>query len=95
MKKLLMTACGLAFVAALGLYPVGPAQAAPAKDPMCNVAAQANNPNWQEHYHCLAAPSAVQPTAAAQPAPIAKDPMCNIAAQANNLSWQDHYGCNK
>jgi YHS domain-containing protein len=89
MKKVLIAAA----VVALAATAFGQAQAAtPAKDPMCNMAAQAGSASWQEHYNCWGKPTPTRVSAHA-PAGPAKDPMCNMSAQAGSASWQEHYHC--
>ena len=89
-KTLLMAATVLA--AGAGVALIGQAQAAPAKDPMCGMAAQANAASWQEYYHCWGTPP--RERVAAHPAKgPAKDPMCGMASQASSLSWQERYNC--
>ena len=84
MKKVLFAA---AIAATASVAFVGQGQAAPAKDPMCNVGAQATSQAWMDHYKCWQG----QPVKVAAPKPN-KEPMCNMS-QASNQAWADHYHC--
>ena len=84
-KTILMAAAALLLGMAAG-------RAAPAaKDPMCAIGGQANNPSWAEHYKCWARPAPAK--AVAQRPGKSKDPMCGVGVQANNQSWAEHYHC--
>jgi hypothetical protein len=84
MKKVLFAA---AIAATAGVAFVGQGQAAPAKDPMCNMP-QAANQGWGDHYKCWQG----QPVKVAAPKPN-KEPMCNLPAAANSQSWAQQYKC--
>lgn len=65
MKRLLFAASALALAAAMSPAVTGSVQAAPARNPLCNMAkGQKNLVSWNAYYHCLGPAEAARPEAA-------------------------------
>ncbi len=74
------------------------ASAAPAKDPMCNMAKSQKNPvSWNAYYHCLGTqPQVARSRAEATSVPrrSTRSTYCNMAnAQRNPVAWNAYYHC--
>lgn len=95
MKKLLNTAAALAVAVSTLSYLAGQAQAAPAKNPFCNLPPAATIASWAEAYGCWGAPPRTQfqpaPSQTAYTGPGQTD-FCKLPA-AINASWAEYYGC--
>lgn len=65
MKRLLLAASALALAAAMSPAVTSSVQAAPTKNPFCNMAkGQKNLVSWNAYYHCLGPAQAARPQAA-------------------------------
>jgi hypothetical protein len=82
---------------ALSLVTAAPipvhAQAAGAKNPMCNIGFKKWSTNWGEYYHCYGTQPRPAPQRVRQVREPAKNPMCNIAFKKWSTNWGEYYHC--
>jgi len=95
MKKLLIAASFV--MLAVGTSPafVGQAQAAAAKDPMCNLAGQEKDlVGWAQYYGCFGSRPTMEPAMARSRSGAPDADFCKMAGgQKDMVGWSQFYGC--
>ena len=95
MKKLLIAAAISALSISAIPALVGQAYAAPAKNPMCAMAAsQKDLVGWSQFYGCFGSRPTVQRAVARTRAGAPQNDFCKMAAgEKDMVGWSQFYGC--
>lgn len=95
MKRVFIAAAVAALAISTASSFVDQANAAPAQNPLCQLARQEKNPiAWSEFYGCFGARPRVQHVVARSRRGAPQSEFCKLAGQEKNpTAWNEFYGC--